>query len=75
MFENLAIFSVFIFFYSLLCGGLEKTPINGALIFILFGLIIGPLGLNVLHLELNADGISLLAEMTLALVLFTDAAN
>lgn len=75
MFENLAIFSGFVFLYSLLCGRLEKTPINGALVFALFGVVVGPLGLDLLHLDVNAESISILAELTLALVLFSDAAN
>ena len=31
MYENLAILGTFIFLYSIISGGLEKTPINGAL--------------------------------------------
>jgi len=38
MYENLAILAVFIFLYSISSGFLERTPINGALIFTAFGL-------------------------------------
>jgi NhaP-type Na+/H+ or K+/H+ antiporter len=75
MYETLAILAAFVFFYSLTSGRLERTPINGALIFMTFGLAFGPLGLGLLTLKLDAEGLSTLAEMTLALVLFTDAAN
>lgn len=76
MFENIALFSCFIFFYSLVCGKLEKTAINGALVFLLFGVAVGPIGLDLLQMEMiDSDSISLLAEITLAIVLFTDAAN
>jgi NhaP-type Na+/H+ or K+/H+ antiporter len=75
MYETLAIFGLFIFFYSILSGGLEKTPINGALVFTAFGLIIGPLGLKFLNLDIEAEGLSTLAELTLAVLLFADAAN
>ena len=43
---NLAILGTFIFLYSIVSGRLEKTPINGALVFIAFGLVVGPLVLN-----------------------------
>ena len=75
MYENLAILAVFVFFYSIASGGLERTPINGALVFAAFGLLLGPLGLDVLHLNIGGEGLRTLAELTLALVLFTDAAN
>lgn len=75
MYENLAILAAFVFLYSLVGGGLEKTPINGAVVFTAFGLIFGPLGLGFLNLNVDADGLGVLAELTLALVLFTDAAN
>ena len=75
MYENLAIFAAFAFLYSAVGGGLERTSFNGALVFTTFGLIAGPLGLNLLSLNVDAEGLRSLAEMTLALVLFTDAAN
>jgi NhaP-type Na+/H+ or K+/H+ antiporter len=75
MYENLAIFAAFVFLYSAAGGGLERTPISGAIVFAAFGLVVGPLGLNLLTLDIDAEGMRGLAEMTLALVLFTDAAN
>jgi NhaP-type Na+/H+ or K+/H+ antiporter len=75
MYETLAILAVFIFLYSTASGGLERTPINGALIFTAFGLALGPLGLGVLSLDVDKEGLRTLAELTLALVLFTDASN
>jgi NhaP-type Na+/H+ or K+/H+ antiporter len=75
MYENLAILAAFIFLYSLVSGGLEKTSFNGAAVFMAFGLLLGPLGLDFLTLEVDAEVLSLLAELTLALVLFTDASN
>ena len=75
MYENLAILAAFVFLYSLLSGGLERTPVSGAIVFVVFGLVFGPLGLGLLNLKVDAEGLSTLAELTLALVLFTDAAN
>ena len=75
MYADLAILAAFVFIYSLVSGGLEKTPLNGALVFAAFGLVLGPLGFGFLNLNLDAEGLSTLAEFTLALVLFTDASN
>lgn len=75
MYEDLSILAAFVFLYSLTCGGLERTPINGAIVFTAFGLAFGSLGLGLLTLDVGAEGLNTLAELTLALVLFTDAAN
>jgi NhaP-type Na+/H+ or K+/H+ antiporter len=75
VYENLAILGAFVFLYSIIAGVLERTPINGAVVFTAFGLACGPLGLGILNLSVDAEGLSTLAELTLALVLFTDAAN
>jgi NhaP-type Na+/H+ or K+/H+ antiporter len=75
MYENLAILAAFVFLYSLTSGGLEKTPVNGAIVFVAFGLAFGPLGLGLLTLQVQAEGLRTLAELALAMVLFTDAAN
>ena len=75
MYQNLSILAVFIFLYSLVCGGLERTPINGAIVFAAVGLALGPLGFGILSMEVDAEELRTLAELTLALVLFTDASN
>ena len=75
MYETLAILAVFVFFYSTVGGSLERTPINGALVFTAFGLVFGPLGLDLLDMDVDAEGLRTLAELTLAMVLFTDASN
>jgi NhaP-type Na+/H+ or K+/H+ antiporter len=75
MYENLAILVVFIFLYSIVNGGLQRTPVSGAIVYTSFGLIFGPLCLGLLTLKVEAEFLKSLAELTLALVLFTDAAN
>lgn len=75
MYAELAILVVFIFIYSSIAGGLEKTIISGPMIFTIVGLVIGPLGFGWLHLELDHNGLRVMADITLALVLFLDAAN
>ena len=75
MYENLAILAIFVFLYSIVCGRLERTPFNGAIVFTAFGMVLGPLGLGFLNLDVDAELLGNLAELTLALVLFTDAAH
>jgi NhaP-type Na+/H+ or K+/H+ antiporter len=75
MYGNLAIMAAFVFVYSIASGGLERTPVNGAIVFTAFGLAFGPLGLGLLHLNVDTEALRSLAEPTLALVLFTDAAT
>ena len=75
MYENLAIMAAIVFFYSMLSGGLERTPINGAIVYTAVGLAFGSLGLGLFSMDVSAEGLSTFAEITLALVLFSDAAN
>lgn len=75
MYLALIIFGIIIFAYSIVAGKLDRTVINGAVVYIVIGLLIGPLAFNLLHLEVDADVLSGLAELTLALVLFADATN
>ncbi len=75
MYENIAVIAVFAFLYSLVAGRMERTPINGALVFVAFGLLFGPVGLGILDLSVERTDLRILADLTLALVLFVDAAN
>ncbi|RLA38816.1 MAG: sodium:proton antiporter [Gammaproteobacteria bacterium] len=75
MYEDLALLAVFIFIYSAIAGAVERTWISGPIVFTGFGLIIGPLGFDLLSWETDRETIRSLAEITLALVLFTDAAE
>ena len=73
MYQNLATIAIFILVYSCLEGGLKLTWISGAMLFTIFGFVVGPTCLGLLDWELNRDLIRELAEMTLAVMLFTDA--
>lgn len=75
MYQNLAILAAFAFVYSAVAGRLEKTPISGAIVAMSFGLACGPLGLGIFTPHVDGELLRTLAELTLALVLFTDAAN
>jgi NhaP-type Na+/H+ or K+/H+ antiporter len=75
MYLDLVIFALFIFIYSAVAGAVERTWISGAIIFTAFGLLISPIGLDLISFKADREAIRTLAELTLALVLFTDAAG
>ncbi|WP_428353991.1 cation:proton antiporter [Methyloprofundus sp.] len=81
MYVPLATLAAFVFLYSIVAGGLERTPINGALVFMAFGIALGPfgfglpVGLGFMDMVVDRELLRSLAELTLGLVLFTDASN
>jgi sodium/hydrogen antiporter len=75
MYQNMALLAVLAFLYSTFAKGLERTWIGGPIIFTVFGVALGPLGADILSLNITSQTLRMLAEMTLAIVLFTDAAN
>jgi len=75
MYENLAIIALFAFVYSSIAGGVERTMVSGPMIFVAFGLIFGPIGLGILDFDISAIELRVVADLTLALILFIDAAN
>ncbi len=74
-YQVLTVFAAFLFVYSLVATRLEGTPVNGALVYVAVGMLLGSQAIGLI--DLNADGelISRLAELALAVCLFTDSAN
>ena len=75
MYIELAILALFIFSYSLISGPVEKMATSGPIIFVVTGLILGPVGLGWFSGDASNNEIRVLADITLSLVLFIDAAN
>jgi sodium/hydrogen antiporter len=75
LYQNAALLAAFLLIYSAVAGRVERSLISGPIVFTLIGFILGPDGLGVLRLNISGEGLRLLAELTLAMVLFTDAAN
>ncbi|MFM5225688.1 cation:proton antiporter [Aeromonas veronii] len=75
LYQNLAVIAAFLLIYSLIAGRFESKLVNGPLLFLLTGWLLGPGGLELLSLSIDSAGIKLLAELTLVIVLFNDAAN
>jgi NhaP-type Na+/H+ or K+/H+ antiporter len=61
--------------YAALSRRLDGTPITAAIVFVVAGFAFGTEGLGWLHGSYGEHSISVLAEATLVIVLFTDAAR
>lgn len=75
MYIEFAILAAFAFLYSIVAGRIERTPITGPIVFMAFGFLAGPFGVGWLELEPTNQELRMLADFTLALILFIDAAN
>ncbi len=64
-----------LFAYSLISERLQGTVITAPLVFIIFGFLIGDGGLAVVSIQAEHGLIHTIAELTLILILFTDAAR
>ena len=74
MYLNAALLAVFALLYALVSGRVERSRLSGPIVFVLAGLLLGPAS-GVLALKLSVEDLRVLAELTLAVVLFCDAAN
>jgi NhaP-type Na+/H+ and K+/H+ antiporter len=61
--------------YAACSKRLAGTPITAAIVFVAAGFVFGTEGLGWLHGSYGEHAISVLAEATLVIVLFTDAAR
>jgi len=63
----------FAFVFSLVSQRFERWWITGPMVFVAFGLILGPAGTDVFDVAVDDFGVELLAEFTLGILLFSDA--
>lgn len=71
----LAALALFIFAFALISRRISTTIITAPIIFVMFGLLFSTFALDVLELSADNGIISLVAELTLVLVLFSDASR
>lgn len=72
---DLAVLATVLVCYALVSRRLSNTWVTGPLTFTFAGLVMGVEGLNLLDVGARIDGIQRAAEVTLALVLFSDASR
>lgn len=75
MYYTVAVLALILFFYCIVADRLEKTVFGGAIAFTAIGVVFGTDGFGILDIAPNAQGLSVLAELTLALLLFADAST
>src|SRR5882762_1869917 len=75
MYENAAILAAVVLLYSAAAGRIGRSWLSGPILFTAAGLILGPAGIDALRLSLTATDLRTLAELALAMVLFSDAAH
>ena len=74
-YQTLAVIAGFALLYSLVASRLERTPVNGALVYVIVGFLCGPYVFGLIDVKIEGETLKTLAELTLALVLFTDSAS
>ncbi len=72
---DLAIIAIVVYLYCLVSARLRSSPISGALVFLVLGVLLGPSVLGWLSINATSENLKVIAELTLAMILFTDAAN
>jgi NhaP-type Na+/H+ or K+/H+ antiporter len=72
---GLTALAVVIVAYTLVASKLERWWITGPMVFVAAGTILGPGALDVLPLSLTNETVVTITELTLALVLFSDAST
>jgi NhaP-type Na+/H+ or K+/H+ antiporter len=72
---SVAIITGGLLLYSLISGRLQGTIVTAPLAFVVFGLVVGTGGLNVANIDVGHSAIHFIAEFTLIVVLFSDAAR
>src|SRR5437868_8357033 len=70
---TLALIGIVVLVSSLLSGLVDRTGLPQVAIFLLLGLVLGPLGLGLLDLTLRSPALQVIATLALVLVLFSDA--
>ena len=72
---GLTVLAVVIVAYTLVASKLDRWWITGPMVFVAAGVILGPGGLDVLPLSLTNETVVTITELTLALLLFSDAST
>jgi sodium/hydrogen antiporter len=72
---SLAVVAALVLGYAVVSRRLDRSVVSAAMFFVAGGLLAGPEVLGWFDLEIESEGVRLLAEATLTVVLFTDASR
>ena len=73
--KSVTIIALGIILFGLVSARLRQSVVTAPMVFVLFGLLIGDAGFRLLEFQLANNAIYFLAELTLVIVLFTDASR
>lgn len=65
--------AILIFVFGLFSRLTEKMPITAPMVFVAVGIILSPIGIDFVKVEFHATLVRVIAELTLILILFSDA--
>ena len=72
---GLTVLAVVVVAYTLVASKLDRWWVTGPMVFAAAGAVLGPGGLDVLPLSLTSEAVLTITELTLALLLFSDAST
>ncbi len=75
MYIEFAILALLVFCYTLVAGRLERAPVSAPIVFVASGFLMGPLVLGWFDGSVSRTELRILVDLTLAVILFVDAAN
>jgi len=61
--------------YALVAGQLDRWSISAPIVLVAAGIVLGESAMGVLHVSAGAESVKVIAELTLALLLFADAST
>jgi NhaP-type Na+/H+ or K+/H+ antiporter len=73
--QTFLVLAVGLIAFGLVSAKLSNSILTAPILFVAFGIVAGPLGLHLVEVDFSGKTIELIAEVTLVLVLYTDAAR
>ena len=73
--QTFLVLAVGLIAFGLVSAKLSNSILTAPILFVAFGIAAGPLGLHLVNVDFSGEAIELIAEITLVLVLYTDAAR
>jgi NhaP-type Na+/H+ or K+/H+ antiporter len=67
--------ALLIFLYGLISAVADRSPITAPMVFVAIGVLAGPLGFGLFEVNIDSHLVEIIAEVTLVIILFTDASS
>ena len=69
------IVTLIVLVYGFFSKSLERLNVSGPMVFLVFGILLSPLGFNFIVIPLDSNAVKMIAEFALIIVLFTDSSS